>query len=231
MCGRYVEVSTPEELAPLFRASLAPEVHEWKPSWNIAPTREVLGVVVEHTTHDRVIHNFRWGLVPSWAKEPNRGRPTFNARAESVAAKPMFRASFRRKRLIVPADSFYEWSHVPAEHRQPYLFRRADGQPLAFAGLYDFWRDRSREDAHWLSSCTIITTDAGPDMGGIHERQPVILNPDSWDLWLDPDFDDEEALRGLLHANAPGTLVRHRVGRAVGRAEMDGPELIEEIGG
>jgi putative SOS response-associated peptidase YedK len=231
MCGRYVEVSSPQDLASLFRASLAPEVEDWKPSWNIAPTREVLGVAVEHKTHDRVVHEFRWGLVPSWAKDLSGSARTFNARAESVATKPTFRAAFGSKRLIVPADSFYEWSHVPAERRQPYAFQRADGQPLAFAGLYEFWRDRSRENAPWVSSCTVITTDAGADMASIHDRQPVVLEPDVWDLWLDPGSSDREELEALLVASPAGTLVGHRVGRAVGRSDVDGPELVEEVAG
>lgn len=231
MCGRYVEVSRPSELAGIFRATVASEVDEtWRPSWNIAPTRSVLGVVVEHKTAERVIHEFRWGLVPSWAKDLTVGTKTFNVCAESVATKPSFRAAFRSKRLLVPADSFYEWSHIPAEHKQPYSFRRADGEPLAFVGLYEFWRDKAAgEEAPWLASCTIITADAGSDMSRIHDRQPVILEPDTWDLWLDPEVTDREELEALLVPSVAGTLVKHEVGRQVGRSTVDGPELIAEV--
>jgi putative SOS response-associated peptidase YedK len=229
MCGRYVEVSSPQDLAPLFHASVAYESAEgWRPSWNIAPTTNVLGVATERSG-ERVIHEFRWGLVPSWAKDLGGGARAFNARAESVASKPTFRSAFRSKRLILPADLFYEWSHIPAEHKQPYAFRRSDGQPLAFAGLYEWWRDRSLGDkAPWLASCTLITTAAGPDMDGIHDRQPVVLEPDTWGLWLDRKVTDEHELQGLLVPSPAGTLNKHRVGKAVGNAQNDGPELIEE---
>lgn len=141
---------------------------------------------------------------------------TFNARAESVATKPTFRAAFGSKRLIVPADSFYEWSHVPAERRQPYAFQRADGPPLAFAGLYEFRRDRSREDAPWVSSCTVITTDAGADMAGIHDRQPVVLEPDVWDLWLDPGSSGREELE------ACSSPARRAPSSGIGSVEQSG---------
>lgn len=181
MCGRYVEVSSPKDLAPLFEATVAPELEgSWRPSWNISPTRSVLGVANEHKTGERMIHEFRWGLVPSWAKELSAGARTFNARAEGVAVRPSYRASFKSKRAIVPADAFYEWSHRPDEAKQPYAFERSDGTPLAFAGLYDFWRDKNLgEEAPWVASATIITTGAGPDMDGIHDRQPLVSQSSS----------------------------------------------------
>ena len=233
MCGRYVEVTIPSELAGIFRATVASEVENtWRPSWNIGPTRSVPGVVVEHKSGDRVIHEFRWGLVPSWANDVSSSARTFNARAESVATKPTFRSAFRSKRAIVPADCFYEWSHIPAERKQPYAFRRSDGAPLAFAGLYEFWRDKSLgDDALWLASCTIITTDAGTDIAGIHDRQPVILEPNVWDLWLDPAVSDRDELEALLVPSPEGTLLKYRVGKTVGRSDVDGPDLAEELVG
>ena len=178
--------------------------------------------------------------MPSWAEDESIGARTFNARAETVATTPSYRASFKRRRALVVADAFYEWSRLPEEHRQPYLLYRADGEPLGFAGLWDAWRRRPEvgppgegegdsRGGVWLRTCTIITTAAGTDLGGIHERQPVVLEPDAFDAWLDPGIQDREALDGLLHASPRGTLARHRVGRAVGRVGVDGPELVEAV--
>lgn len=230
VCGRYVLATSITGLAEAFGARCPPDVAaQYQPSWNVPPTRTVLGVLVDGG--ERVLQRFRWGLVPAWAKDPAIGNRTFNARAETVATKPSFRAAFKSRRLIVPADGFYEWSKAAGDARQPYLFERADGQPLAFAGLWERWRPDVPVDVPGaeMRTCAIVTTDAGADVVELHERQPVVLERRSWDVWLDPDVHDRDELEGLLHASPAGTLVRHRVGRAVGRAGLDGPELAESL--
>ncbi len=231
MCGRFVLAGPPASYASYFSARIAPEVERsFRPSWNIPPTQMVLGVTAD-TEGQRELGRYRFGLVPSWAKDLSIGARTFNARAESVATKPAFRAAFKTRRILIPADAFYEWSHRPEELRQPYAFRRADEAPLAFAGLWELWRDRTRpeDEQIWVRSCTIITTAAGPDLQGLHDRQPVILEPDTFERWLDPTFQDRNELEALLRAGPPGTLACWRVGRSVGRVERNGPELLEPL--
>jgi putative SOS response-associated peptidase YedK len=156
------------------------------------------------------------------AKDPAALRSTFNARAETVATKPTFRSAFRRGRILVPADAFYEWRTV-GPVKTPNVFTRADGTPIVFAGLAERWR---RPDDSIMRSATIITTEAGPDMDGIHDRMPVVLEPGAWDHWLDPAVDDRDELESLLRPAPAGTLVHHEVGRAVGNVRNDGPELL-----
>ena len=157
--------------------------------------------------------SFRWGLIPWWSKDAKSGSRLFNARGETVATRASFREAFRERRIIVPADGFYEWHKTKTGTRQPYYFSRADGQPLAFAGLAERWRDKNAgPDVPLIRSCTVITTSAGPDMSGIHDRMPVILDPATFDVWLDPANEDVEEMRALLRPPPAGTVVHHRVG-------------------
>jgi putative SOS response-associated peptidase YedK len=174
--------------------------------------------------------------VPSWAKDPNMGNRTFNARAETVASKPSFRAAFTARRLAVVADGFYEWKPGPGKVKQPYYFTRADGQPLALAGLWEQWwggpaSEPSDGGRPALRTCTVITTEAGPDMGDIHHRMPVVLEPEVIEEWLDPANCDKPELEALLVPSPGGTLVHRAVARGVGNVRNDGPELIEELTG
>jgi len=230
VCGRYVLVTPVDELASYFSATFAPELTiEQRASWNVAPTSLVVAV----TQHEsgRLLSDYRWGLVPWWAKDLSIGNRAFNARAETLATKPAFRSAFAARRALIPADGFYEWSKAPGEHRQPYYFTRTDSAPCAFAGLWESWRDpaRSGEPGSRVRSCTIVTTAAGPDMGQIHDRQPVVLEASAWGRWLDPDIGDGEELEAMLVASPAGTLRRRRVGRDVGRVDNDGPGLIDEL--
>ena len=177
----------PGHLARLLDAGVDPELlSDWKPAWNVAPTDPLLGVSERHG--ERTLRPYGWDLVPSWSKTPQM-KGTFNARAESVATKPAFRTAFRKGRILVPVDAFYEWDKLGAKDKQPYAFRRADGEPIVFAGLREWWRG---EDGTELNTATIITTGAGPDMP-IHNRQPVVLERDTWEHWLDRSiFDPKE---------------------------------------
>ena len=223
MCGRIALYDEPDHLARMLNAGVDPELlSDWHPTWNAAPTDPILGVAERHG--ERTLHGYRWGLVPSWSKTPDV-KGTFNARAETLATKPMFRTAFRKSRILVPVDAFYEWERLDPKRKQPYAFVRADGEPMVFAGLREWWRDA---EGYELNTATIITTEAGPDMP-IHDRQPVVLDRTNWDLWLDPTVTNVEKLEPLLVPTVGGTLVHYPVGKNVGNVRNDGPELIEAI--
>jgi putative SOS response-associated peptidase YedK len=235
MCGRFALITPPVRLARYFQATLDDAVEpERPPSWNVAPTDQVLGLRARRDGDGgpphRTLSPFRWGLIPSWAKDATSGSRLFNARGETVATKPSFRAAFEARRIIVPADGFYEWRKVGNGGKQPHYFTRADGEPMAFAGLAEWWRDRNGpDDAPGIYSCTIITSSASQDMDGIHDRMPVILSPDTFDVWLDPDNDDVNELTALVRAAPVGTVVHHSVGPRVGNVRNNDAELIEPM--
>lgn len=227
MCGRFTIASSPQRLLSVFEAEAEEGLEErFRPSFNLSPTRQVLGVTAEED--HRLLGRFSWGLVPSWAKDRSIQSRTFNARAETLATKPAFRSAFKARRCLVPADpGFYEWSKNPADLRTPYLFLRADGEPMAFAGLWETWRPGP--DEPWSRSLTIVTTDAGEDVAPVHSRQPVVLERDLWEAWLDTEAFDRDELEAMLRPSAPGILRRRRVSKEVGKASNDYPELIEEV--
>ena len=221
MCGRIALYDEPERVARLLDARLEVDLEGWLPSWNLGPTRNILGLSLDRDG-ERVLRAYRWGLVPSWSKDPSRVKNTFNARAESLARSPMFRQAFERFRIVVPVDGFFEWDDEPTGRKQPFYFTRSDGEPLVFAGLQARWRDAEGVD---LYTATIVTADAGPDMRDIHDRQPVVLDPDAWDRWLDPGVRDKKALQRLLQP-ADGVLRHWKVDPAVGSVRNDRPDLI-----
>jgi putative SOS response-associated peptidase YedK len=234
MCGRFALFTPPVRLARYFQATLGDDVDpERRPSWNVAPTTQVLAVRARRDSDDgpleRTLTTLRWGLIPSWAKDPSTGSRLFNARGESVANKPSFRSAFKSRRVIIPADGFYEWHKQNSGAKQPHFFTRSDGEPLALAGVAESWWDKKAEDAPPIRSCSIITTSGGPDMDGIHDRMPVILQPDTFDLWLDPDMEDASELTSLLRPAPAGTIEHHPVGPRVGSVRNNDPELIEAI--
>jgi putative SOS response-associated peptidase YedK len=246
MCGRISLYSDPDYLARIFDAQLSPDVDpDGRPSWNVPPTRTILAIAdvpdaaatVDASGAPAPVHRelglYKWGLVPSWAKDPSVGSRMFNARAETVATKPSFRSALVARRLVVVADGFYEWKLGTGSLKRPYYFTRADGRPLALAGLWEQWWDgpgvrrRADTDPPPLRSCTVITTEAGPDMGDIHHRMPVVLEDDALDEWLDPANRDKPELESLLVPSPGGTIVNRPVGRSVGNVRNDGPELIK----
>jgi len=262
MCGRISLYSDPDYLARIFDAQLGPDVDpDARPSWNVPPTRSILAVadvptVGAATDADngadvaggsaaesgerpapvhRELGRYKWGLVPSWAKDPAVGGRMFNARAETVASKPSFRSAFAARRLVVVADGFYEWKPGNGSAKRPYYFTRADGRPLALAGLWEQWwgapdaRGAEVAELPPLRTCTVITTEAGPDMGDIHHRMPVVVEDDMLDEWLDPANRDKPELESLLVPSPAGTLVHRPVGTAVGNVRNDGPELTESV--
>jgi putative SOS response-associated peptidase YedK len=234
MCGRFALVTPPARLARYFQADLGDGMEsEPPPSWNVAPTDPVLGVRARPDGEghlSRVLTPYRWGLIPSWAKDVSSGSRLFNARGETVATKASFRAAFRTHRIIIPADGFYEWHKQNSGSKQPHYFTRVDGAPLALAGISEWWRDRNgTPDAPPIRSCSIITTTASQDMDGIHDRMPVILDPDLFDVWLNPDLDDISRLTPLVRAAPPGTITHHAVSQRVGNVRNNDPELIAPV--
>ncbi len=217
MCARYSRHSDPQVLADFFQSAPVDATDVPLPSFNVAPTQQSLVVV----DGPRRLDVMRWGLIPAWAKEARFGARTINARAETVAEKPAFRAAFRARRCLVPADGFYEWTG-PRKCRRPLYIRRADGHPLALAGLWERHREFGR-------SFTIITTGPSAWMSAIHQRMPAILEPGDWDAWLSADDDDPGWQAALLRPAAEDVLCSHPVSRAVNAVANNGPELIEPV--
>jgi putative SOS response-associated peptidase YedK len=227
MCGRFGLYRPTDALAELFDAHEAPDLRRrWAPSYNIAPTRDVIGLAVTRGGR-RVLDLYRWGLVPSWARDPSVGSRLFNARAEGLAASRAFADAFGARRLAIVADGFFEWRPREGRRPQPLFFRRADGAPLAIAGLWESWWARARGGPDGsLVSCAMVTTAAGPDLAGVHDRMPVILDPLALEAWLDPRTRDPRSLEELLRPPPAGTLVHHAVDPRVGDTGNDDPELV-----
>ncbi len=198
MCGRYTLSSPGEVVAEVFDLVDVPEV---LPRYNLAPTQEAAVVRVPAPGAPRQLARLRWGLIPAWAKDPAIGNRMINARAESAGEKPAYRDSFRRRRCLVPADGFYEWKRV-GKGKQPYLIRRRDRRPFAFAGLWSAWHaphpPNTAPDALPRETFTILTTSPNDLMHGIHDRMPVILDRADFAAWLDPGNRDAAALQALL---------------------------------
>jgi putative SOS response-associated peptidase YedK len=239
MCGRFVSASPPDEIARYFDAEGAPEALE--PSYNVAPTNDVYAVTAEGGV--RRVEAYHWGLVPKWAKDPKIGSRMINARSETLAEKNAYKAAFKRRRCIIPADGFYEWKKPPEGSprktpKQPYFINRADGERLAMAGLWEVWKGQrppkgtETEPAggpaadEELHSCTIITTEANETMAPLHDRMPVLLPESAWDEWLDPANDDLDTLGKLLVPARPSLLATRPVSTAVNSVRNKGEELL-----
>lgn len=239
MCGRYAAAKDTAALVEEFEAVPSDEAM-LPPDYNVAPTKKVRLVVDRKLggAQARAIEVGRWGLVPSWAKDPSIGSRMINARAETVASKPAFRSAFAKRRCLVPADGYYEW-YLPTEPdapkgkggkplKQPFYIHPADGSSLPMAGLYEWWRDRTREDGDpeaWRLTCTIITTDATDELGRIHDRMPMTVARDHWEAWLDPAVGADEA-SGLFAPAASLTLDAYPVSTLVNSVRNNGPELV-----
>lgn len=220
-----------EELAGFFGARLDASAESVRaPSYNVAPTATVLGVAADGDDA-RVLRSYRWGLVPSWAKDPSAGNRMFNARAETIATKPSFRAAFASRRIVVVADGYWEWRKGPGKLRQPYYLHSADGKPLAFAGLAESWRDSrpDLDDGPSIRSCTIVTTTASDELAAIHDRMPVVLREGALDVWLDPTSRDRETLENLLCPAPAATLHCYPVDRRVGDVRNNDRGLLARI--
>jgi putative SOS response-associated peptidase YedK len=222
MCGRFTLHTTGALVAQQFELPNTPDL---QPRYNIAPTQDV--AVVRQEAGVRALVALRWGVVPSWSKEPSIGVRMINARGETVAEKPAFRAAFKYRRCLVLADGFYEWQAAGKGHqKQPYYVQRQDKAPFAFAGLWERWSDQNG-DGSVLETCTIITTAPNELMRPIHERMPVILLPEDYALWLDSSMQEPGPLEALLHPYPTDLLTAYPVSRAVNNARHDSPECLE----
>ena len=226
MCGRFTQERPASELAEIFAAE--PLADELGARYNVAPTDEAF--VVVQREERRAVTGYRWGLVPHWATDAKRASRMFNARAETITASPAFREAFRRRRCIVPVDSFYEWKREGTV-RQPYRVTRDDGLPLALAGLWAGWRDPETEEVR--RTFTIVTTTPNEAIAGLHDRMPVVLDETLWDRWLidgraGPPVDEGELL-AMLQPTDTIALRIYPVNRYVNDVRRDGPELIEPL--
>jgi putative SOS response-associated peptidase YedK len=220
MCGRYAITSAPEAIRRLFGYDEQPN---FPPRYNVAPTQPV--PIVRVDAGKRRFALVRWGLIPSWVKDPRVFSLLINARGESVLDKPAFRAAMRYRRCLFPADGFYEWKR-DGDRKTPYYIHGEAGGPLAFAGLWETWSGPNGEE---VESAAIVTTRANRTLASIHDRMPVIIPPDSFAFWLDSANTDAQAAAALVVPARDGLLEVREVSSAVNRTANDGPELIAPV--
>ncbi len=221
MCGRYVIASDPVSYADYFGVE-GVRTEALALNYNVAPTDPVYSVA-EHEG-ERLLGTFRWGLIPHWSKDARTIH--INARAETVATRPVFRDSFRRKRCILPADGFYEWE-AKERGRLPHYIYLGDREPMGFAGIWASWKDPETEE--WVRTCAIITTAANDAISAIHTRMPVILRPEHWDLWLDRSNDDLTLLESFLQPYPAHNTREHAVSTLVNSVRNNLPENIQPL--
>lgn len=221
MCGRFANSRSPAEIRKLFR-TINP-LPDFQPSWNIAPSQEALVVRRNPETAGRHLDPLKWGLVPHWAKDITKERKPINARCETAATAPMFRSAYRSRRCLVPADAFYEWQTTNSPSKQPYAIARQDGQPLAMAGLWESWKT---DMGKVIRSFAILTTAANDDMAPIHDRMPVIIEPDDWPLWLGEVNGDPAE---LMRPAESGLLRTWRISPAVNSPRNNRADLLEPV--
>lgn len=256
MCGRFVSARQRQELIDEFLVERDQVSRDVAPDYNVAPTDPIYAVMTRASRESsaaghrgaapaaaareapaRELRLVRWGLVPSWAKDRSAGARLINARAETVAVKPSFRSAFARRRCLIPADGYYEWRTLGGrEHgrprKQPYYIHRADGQGMAFAGIYELWRDVALPADHpaaRLWTAAIITTRATDAVGWVHDRMPMVVSPGHRDEWLDPATGDAESLLRAIAPAASDDLETRPVSTAVNSVANDGPALITPL--
>ncbi|HVF74780.1 MAG TPA: SOS response-associated peptidase [Acidimicrobiales bacterium] len=230
MCGRFVSSTPVSKLVEQFLVEEV-KVEEHDASYNVAPTTEIMAVAAS-AEGVRRLGTFKWGLVPTWAKDPSIGNRMINLRAETVSEKPSFRRTLAKHRCIIPADGFYEWKDMgKGRKKQPFLIRARDGTVLAFAGLWEAWKDKDAADDEWLRTCTIITTEPNKLLEPIHNRMPVVLPPEAWDTWLDRENTDADDLTTLLKPAPDDLLELFPVSTAVNSVANDGEELVLPLEG
>ncbi|MDX6225025.1 MAG: hypothetical protein QOE64_1401 [Frankiales bacterium] len=231
MCGRYASTRNAMDIAATFGIRDDAVGEDIEADYNVAPTKPVYAVVERAPREDkaaapvRQLRVAKWGLVPSWAKDPSIGSRLINARVETVDSKPAFKKAFATRRCLLPADGYYEW-YGEKGHKQPFFIHPKDGGLLAMAGLYEFWKAPHDE---WLFTVTVLTTTAEDAVGHIHDRMPMLVEPDRWATWLAPSADAGRDLRELLVPAAPGLLDARPVSTLVNNVANNGPELLEPV--
>lgn len=220
MCGRYALTVEPAVLAALFALR---ELEDFEPRWNLAPSQAAPVVTRNDRRDGTALRTMRWGLIPSWSKDSKIAYRTINARSETAATKPSFRAAYKKRRCLVPATWFYEWRKEGKE-KTPFRIQRADGEPLVMAGLFEHWKGSATEPQR--TTFTVLTTSANEDMEGLHDRMPCLIERGDHQRWLDVEHDDPDALAALLQPAPAGTLVHDRVSQRVGNVKNEGPDLL-----
>jgi len=223
MCGRYRLTARERYIRDHF--GLEDDV-SWAPRWNIAPTQQIPIVRQDNKQPKRTFGLVRWGLIPYWAKDRSIGAKTINAMSETAAEKPAFRDAMGRRRCLIPGDAFYEWLRVGVKEKQPYSFGMIDDSVFAFAGLWDRWRDAGGEV---LETCTILTTKPNSLVADVHDRMPVILRREDYDLWLDPGVTNPTLVAECLKPFHSGLMKKYPVSTRVNRTENDGPDCALEV--
>ncbi len=223
MCGRFVIAQDVDSYARVFGVGET-RTEGLSASYNVAPTDRVYAVVVGEGA--RLLGTLRWGLIPFWAEKPGTGH--INARVETVAEKPSFKQAFARRRCLIPADGFYEWERLERGKLPHFIYRR-DGAPMALAGLWSSWR--SPDSGEPIASCTILTTRAHPSLEPIHGRMPVMLEPERWTDWLDPELTDPGQVHRLLQPAPQQAITEHPVSTLVNDVRNNLPECIEPLPG
>ena len=246
MCGRYASSRRPEDLVEEFEIDRVEVEETLQPDYNVAPTKSVYAVVQrppkdegeETRAQERQLRVLRWGLVPFWAKDPAIGNRLINARMETVDEKPAFRRAFATRRCLLPADGYFEWyateqrTKAGKPVKQPFFIHPADGGVLAMAGLYEIWRDPTRDEddpERFRWTCTVLTTTAEDAVGQIHDRMPLLVEPERYAAWLDPTLSEPEDLKRLLVPAAPGRLEAYPVSTQVNNVRNNGPELLDPL--
>jgi len=233
MCGRFVSARKRLELLEEFAVTRDAVAADREPDYNVAPTKRIY-TVMSHK-EERELRLVRWGLVPSWAKDIKGGARLINARSETVAVKPSFRAAFAKRRCLIPADGYYEWM-TEDKVKKPYYIYRTDGGILAFAGIYELWRNSQVPEDHedaWYWSGSIITTQATDEIGRIHDRTPMVIAPENWADWLDPANNEKGQLLSVMSpatTSGSGGLASFPVSTAVNSVRNNGPSLVEPLG-
>src|SRR3954463_8476152 len=256
MCGRYASSRKPEDLVEEFEIDKVEVKETLAPDYNVAPTKQVYAVVERPSdpedkqgARERQLRTLKWGLVPFWAKDPSIGSKMINARMETVHEKPAYRRPFASRRCLLPADGYFEW--YPTEQKtkagkplkQPFFIHPADGGVMAMAGLYEIWRDPTRDEddpQRFVWTCTVLTTSAEDAVGHIHDRMPLLVEPERYADWLDPRYGEAGAEgaadpgerrdpTGLLVPAAPGRLEASPVSTAVNSVRNNGPELVDPL--
>jgi len=222
MCGRFTQTASPAVIAQEFGVAVPPL---FTARYNIAPSQPVAAIRIEPGTTTRQLVQLRWGLIPSWAKDPKIGHQCINAKAETVAEKPSFRAAFKARRCLVIATGFYEWQ-VQEKAKQPMWIGLKSHRPFAFAGLWEQWHPPEGAD---IESCTILTTEPNELLRPIHNRMPVILAPSAYDQWLDPTVHDAESLKSQLCPYPSEELMAYPVSTLVNNPRHDAPDCLEPL--
>lgn len=224
MCARFTQMMTWRAVWELYQLRLPLPKEELRLRYNVAPTQKVAVVRRDPQTGEREAVRLRWGLIPFWSKDEKIGQKLINARGETAASKPAFREAFKRRRCIIPASGFFEWEEI-GKQKQPHYIRREDGLPLSFAGLWEHWAPEGHEP---LDTFTILTTGANEFMALLHERMPVVLEPEEFRAWLDPET-PAARLQDLLASRPWQGVRRERVNPIVNSVKNDVPACVEPV--